>query len=429
MKIISITCALLFLGALLTCPLFAGGKPEAATGGEKAVQEMVFAGWAGEEENSRPIVEEMISTWNQKEAQFKVKWVGWPWDKTFEQLTIRSQGGEDLDVIQSGFSWALALDEMGAVEEISDVFDAAWLKANFEESALSTGIIKGKLKALPWTLASIGTLYNPSMLKAAGIGKAPETVSEFEDALAKIQKYNRDIIAYGFCTKGATLVADFLPWLWSFGGEVVDRSGTVVINNPAGVKTVDWLKSLVDKGYIKMNVDRFDIRTIYAKKQVAFYHDAIMARGIAKTNGVPEGELDSTIQPMLLPVIKKGDAPQSSLWGHLVLISKNTKNKKAAAEFIKHIIGQEMSLKYFKKTGMLPVIKSAMADKSVQDDVWSSKWIEITKYGKMSELNAFSQANEMTKIIAEELQAAFIGSKTSKAALDDAKTRIESALK
>lgn len=427
MKTLQKICFILVIIGISTTPLFAGGGQEKATGAEE--KELVFAGWAAEEENSRPIIEEMISTWNAKEENYSIKWVGWPWDKTFEQLTIRSQGGEPLDVIQSGFSWALALDEMGAVETVSDVFDDSWLEENLTQSALSTGMINGELKAIPWTLASIGTLYNPTILNNAGVAKVPTTISEFENALAKIKAYDSNLIAYGFCTKGTTLTSDFLPWLWTFGGEVIDDSGNVKINNEAGVEALTWLKSLVDKGYVKMDLDRFDIRTIYAQKQVAFYHDAIMAEGIAKTNGVPENELADTIQPMLLPVLKEGDIPLSSLWGHLLLISKNTVSKEKAADFIKHIIGKEMSVKYFKKTGMLPVIKSAMADPSVQNDPWSSKWVEITKTGKMSELNAYSQAQEMSTIIAEELQAALIGSKSPQKALDDAKTRIENALR
>jgi multiple sugar transport system substrate-binding protein len=417
---------LMIIGINVTS-LFAGGGQESKEA-EAEVKELVFAGWAGEEENSRPIIEEMISTWNAQEENYQVKWVGWPWDKTFEQLTIRSQGGEPLDIIQSGFSWALALDEMEAVLNVSDVFSESWLEENLTDSALSTGMINGELKAIPWTLASIGTLYNPTILNNAGVSEVPTTIAEFEDALAKVHAYDKDLIAYGFCTKGTTLTSDFLPWLWTFGGEAIDDNGNVTINSEAGVETLTWLKSLVDKGYIKMDLDRFDIRTIYAQKQVAFYHDAIMAEGIAKTNGVPESELADTIQPMLLPVQKEGDIPMSSLWGHLLLISKNTVDIEKAAGFIKHIIGKEMSIKYFKKTGMLPVIKSAMAAPSVQNDPWSSKWVEITNTGKMSELNAYSQAQEMSTIIAEELQAALIASKTPQKALDDAKTRIENAL-
>lgn len=396
---------------------------------EEKPQEIVFAGWAGEEANSRPIIDEMLDTWNAKQTGYTAKWVGWPWNKTFEQLIIRTEGGEALDVLQVGFSWALAMDEMDGVLELSDVFDKQWLEENFEESALSAGMIDGELKALPWTLASIGTLYNPTILEAAGVTKIPQTTAEFESALAEIKAYDPSLIAYGFCTKGTTLTADFLPWLWTFGGAVFDEAGNVTIDSAASVQALTWLKSLVDKGYIQMDMDRFDLRTIYARKQVAFYHDAIMAEGIAATNGVPENELASTIQPMLLPVLKAGDTPQSSLWGHLLQISRNTADKQQAADFIKHIVGEEMSLKYFAKTGMLPVIKKAMANPMVQNDEWSSKWVEITKYGKMSELNAYAQADELTKIIAEELQAALISSKTPAVAMKDAKTRIEGAIR
>jgi multiple sugar transport system substrate-binding protein len=391
--------------------------------------EMVWAGWSGEEAATKPIIEGMISSWNEKNPNATVKWVGWPWAETQKQLIIRSQGSEALDVAQVDVGMFAALSDMGVLEDLSTVFDANWLKDNFEDASLKVGQVNGKQLGLPWTLASIGMTYNPTLLKNAGVTTIPKTVDEFEQALKKLKDSNKDIIPYALSTKDATATADFQPWLWTFGGSIFDASGNVVINNEQGVKALTWYKSLIDKGYIKMNMSRFDARQLFAKNQVGFYDDAIMARGIAKTNGVADANLDTTIQPMLRPVLNSGDTPASSMWGHILVVFKNSKNKKTAGEFIKHIVSEDQSLKYFDNSGMLPVMKTAMANEKVQNNAWAKQWLEITKNGKNSELALLKQNAELSNVISEEIQAALLGKKTPQKALDDAATRMKASLK
>jgi multiple sugar transport system substrate-binding protein len=77
----------------------------------------------------------------------------------------------------------------------------------------------------PWTTASIGMVYNPTLLASVGYKEPPKTLAQFEDCLAKLRAKDKDLIPYALSTKDATATADYQPWLWTFGGSIFDASG------------------------------------------------------------------------------------------------------------------------------------------------------------------------------------------------------------
>ena len=60
---------------------------------------IVWAGWSGEEEASKDIFKRMMDTYKTSSGN-DVTWVGWTWADTAQQLLIRSQGNEQLDLAQ-----------------------------------------------------------------------------------------------------------------------------------------------------------------------------------------------------------------------------------------------------------------------------------------------------------------------------------------
>lgn len=390
---------------------------------------LVWAGWSGEEASTKPVIQGMVDSWNAANPNTPVSWVGWPWADTLQQLIIRNNGSEQIDVAQIDSSMFPALVAAGALEDLSTVFDTAWLNENVSASALAFGQSPdGTQYGIPWTTASIGMLYNPTILKEAGFDAPPATMEEFEACMAKIQEMNPDMIPYALSTMDNTATADFMPWLWAYGGSIFDENGELCVNSDATIQVLSWYKDMAEKGYIRAAMSRFDARQLFAQGKIGFYDDAIMARGIAASNGVAEADLDATIQPMLRPVLAEGDDPTSSMWGHMLVIFKKSENKESAAEFIKHIISEEESLNYFKTSGMLPVMKTALEDPMVTGDAWAGKWSEITKYGRDNELKAFSQNDELSTIISEEIQAVVIGEKTPEEAAEAMQQRLAAAL-
>lgn len=386
--------------------------------------DIVWAGWSGEEEASKEIFSRMMNTY-EKNSGNKVTWVGWTWADTAQQLLIRTQGGEQLDIAQVDIGIFNTLAQAGVLEDLNTVVGKEYLSENFEDSVLSVGNVDGKQYAMPWSMASISMVYNPEILAQAGWDKAPATVEEFEKCLADVKAMNPDIVPYAVSTKDATCAGDFMPWLWTFGGAIYDENGKVALNSEAAVACVKWYQSLLSKGYIAMDTGRGDARQLFAQGKVAFYDDAVVAKGQAVNNGVSPENVVNVCSAMERPVLKAGDKPQSTMWGHMLVVFKNSEHKEQAAELAKTLVSEDVAMDYFINNGMPPVLKALASNEKVTSDAYLNGFIKSTATARLDETARLTNASEVKTIIVEELQYALLGQKTAEAAVADAAARLE----
>jgi len=434
-KGLSVLLALgLSLSVLAGCST--GGKNNTSDGAGSASPdpakktELTFVSWSSEESSGKMIKDVMTKSWNDENPNTQVNVIGYPWKDTLQQLIIKTTSKENLDIAQIQSSWFNSLAEQGVLVDLNTVMDPQWIKDTFSESALTAGQLDGHQYALPWTIAAIAPLYNPDLLKQAGVDKPPATVAEFEDALAKVKAALPDVVPYAISTESAANVSqDFQSWLWTFGGNVLDADGKVIINNEQGVKTLEWLKNLKDKGYIQMAVNRGGARDLFGQNKVAFYDDSIVARGFQVQQGFSMEEMSSHLVPMLRPVLNPGDTPRSVLWGHYLVVFKDGKDAAKSAEFIKHLLRDDLSIEYFKSASVPPVTKTAKEDPIIKGDDYVNGYLDVAKTATPLETEAFTQVNALDNIITEELQAALLNAKTPQKALDDAAARIADTLK
>lgn len=177
-KLLALLLAAVLCLAAAACTPSAGGetgKPEessapenpAASAAAEGGKTIVWAGWSGEEEASKDIFQRMMKTYEDKSGN-DVTWVGWTWADTAQQLLIRTQGSEQLDLAQADIGIFNTVAAAGVLADWNEILGEDYLKANFEQAALDVGNIDGKQLGLPWSMASITMVYNPEILAAAG---------------------------------------------------------------------------------------------------------------------------------------------------------------------------------------------------------------------------------------------------------------------
>lgn len=428
-KIAMVLSVLLMAASLAGCAQGSSGKTESSGGSASsgsAPATIVWAGWSGEEAASKPIFQRMIDTYHQKTGD-TAKWVGFTWNDAAQQLLIRAQGGEQLDISQADITIFNTLAKAGVLADLNDIVGKDYLEQNFDASALAVGNVDGQQLAMPWSMASISMVYNPKILASAGWKTPPQTIDEFEKCLADVKALGNDIVPYALSTKDTTAGADFVPWLWTFGGSLFDKDGKPVLNSDAGVKTLDWYKDMLNKGYAAMDIGRSEARQMFAQGKVAFYDDAVVAKSQVISNGVSPDDVVNVCSAMTRPVLKAGDQPQSVQWGSMLVIYKDSKYKEQAAELAKTLVSDDVAMDYFKNGGMPPVTKSAEAKPEVQNDAFTKSFLTSTKTARLEETARMTNANAIKTIMTEEIQAALLGQKTSKQALDEAAARIASA--
>ena len=175
-------------------------------------------------------------------------------------------------------------------------------------------------------------------------------------------------------------------------------------------------------------MSRFDARQLFAQGKIAFYDDVVGSRSTAIANGVPEDRINDVIAPMLRPVINEGDTPTSTMWGHILVVFKNSSDPQAAADFIKHVLSDEMSLLYFEQAAQLPVTESALNADIVKNDQWCNTWASITATGRKNELMIHPYSAALNNVISEEIQAVIVGQKTPEEAAASMETRMLAAM-
>ena len=405
-------------------------QPSASQSGAPATEpsaegvNIVWAGWSGEEEASKDIFQRMMDTYEQQSGN-TVTWVGWTWADTAQQLLIRTQGGEQLDLAQVDIGIFNTVAQAGVLADWNEILGEDYMKETFEQSALDAGNIDGQQLGMPWSMASISMVYNPEILSAAGWDEVPVTIAEFEQCLADIKASNPDVVPYAVSTKDATCAGDFMPWLWTFGGAIFNEDGSVAINSDAAVACVEWYQSLMEKGYIAMDTGRGEARQLFAQGKVAFYDDAVLAKGQAVSNGVDPDEVVNVCSAMNRPVLNEGDQPQSTMWGHMLVVFKDSEYKEQAAELAQTLVSDEVAMDYFTNNGMPPVTKSAAALDEVKNDAYLNGFLESTSTARLEETARMANANEVKTIITEELQYALLGQKTAEQAVSDMAARLE----
>lgn len=402
-------------------PAAGAESTQPSAGGEN----IVWAGWSGEEEASKDIFQRMMDTYRTTTGN-DVTWVGWTWADTAQQLLIRTQGGEQLDIAQTDISIFNTIANAGVLADLNEVLGEDYLKSNFQESALAVGNVDGKQYGMPWSMASLSMVYNPEILKQAGWENTPVTMEEFEQCLADIKALGGDIIPYAVSTKDATCAGDFMPWLWTFGGSLFAEDGSVSVDSPEAVACVEWYQDMLSKGYISMDVGRGEARQMFAQGKVAFYDDAVVAKGQAVSNGVAPEDVVNVCSAMLRPVLKAGDKPQSTMWGHMLVIFKDSEHKEAAAELAKTLVSDEIAMDYFTNNGMPPVTKSAMEKDEVKNDAYLNGFLKSTETARLEETARMSNASEVKSIITEELQYALLGQRDAAQAIKDMAARLNS---
>lgn len=385
---------------------------------------IVWAGWSGEEEASKEIFGRMMDTYETASGN-DVTWVGWTWADTAQQLLIRTQGGEQLDIAQVDIGIFNTIAAAGVLADWNEILGADYMSNTFEQSALDVGNVNGQQLAMPWSMASISMVYNPEILAAAGWNTVPTTIAEFEQCMADIKANNPEIIPYAVSTKDATCAGDFMPWLWTFGGAVFNEDGSVAINSEAAIECVKWYQGLMEKGYIAMDTGRGEARQSFAQGKVAFYDDAVVAKGQAVNNGVAPDDVVKVCSAMERPVLNAGDDPQSTMWGHMLVVFKNSEHKEQAAELAKTLVSNEVALDYFTNNGMPPVTKEAAKLNEVTSDAYLSGFMNSTATARLEETARLTNASEIKSIITEELQYALLNQKTAEQAVADMAARLE----
>lgn len=393
---------------------------------------ITYVGWSHDEAASKSVLNGMFDGYRKTRSDVKLDVVGFPWGQMQQNILLRMRSNQPLDVVQLAERWLPQFGSTGKLFDLNEVYGKANLQKVISPGLLKLGQYRGKQLGLPWTAASIGMVANAKVLKDAGVNQPPQTVDAFVEALKAIKRTQPQSVPYAMTTKNNNSMSpDFQVWLWTFGGELFDEKGKVLVNSAAGVRALSFMADLVKDGLAAKDIDRPDARRMYAQNQTGFYQDAPLARGFARNNSGKGTEFDSNVIAMATPVLKAGNAPQSFAWGHLLTMFSDGKtapnDQSMQATFAAHLAMNDVNqLAYFRDQGLFPVTNSALAQ--VASDPYVAAWSKAANTAERDEISMWPNSADLTTIVGEEVQSALLGQKNAQAAIESMSKRLEAKM-
>ena len=140
-------------------------------------------------------------------------------------------------------------------------------------------------------------------------------------------------------------------FVWAFGGETVDAKGRQDWNNPGAVKAFTWYRDMIKNGCSPDAADTQVARSLFAQGRAGFELDGPYMRGLVKTMSDDKLKFGTDKDAWVVPALQGLDGKTRMVGGANVLaISNKSKNKQAAATFVRFLLDDPDAVNYFYQT-------------------------------------------------------------------------------
>lgn len=359
------------VSALAISTLVSCGSKDSAGSGEEIT---FWHFWS--EPSQRQAVMELIEQF-EKENNCKVNTTELSWNDGQVKLFAAFNSNTAPDVLDLGSDW---IAQFSSKEVLQELNPKAYHTDNFDKNFLVPGKWNSKLYAIPWVVNSRVVFYNKDLFKRAGLPEeAPKTLDEMYQYAEAINSLGSGI--YGFGVNGSDphrLYKKILPFIWTYGGEIIDSTGEVNFLKAENIKAVEMYKKLSQVGIIETQKK---IDDMFARGEIGIWiSGSWLIEKIKATS--PFLNYGVALFPGLTPD-RKG---VSFAGAEYLAINKATKNLPLAEKFVAFMTKGENALKLCKaiKEAGFPADKSYHNDSYFQTLPLMPTFAEQLKHSKLT---------------------------------------------
>jgi len=200
----------------------------------------------------------------------------------YTKLTLATVGRKPPNVAVAHLTRMKTLQAAGLLEELrpADLARHGMSAEMFNQRAWNTGLVDGKIYAIPIDTHPFVLYYNTDICKKAGLLDAAGNLTPlqgpeaFTDALAKVQKVTGQYGAtHGINADTATPWRFFQTLYSQLGGEVLSDEGTkVVLDDAKATQVLSFLRALtVEKKLMPSSIDYQGAIALFANGAAGFH--------------------------------------------------------------------------------------------------------------------------------------------------------------
>ncbi|MFD2263397.1 ABC transporter substrate-binding protein [Lacibacterium aquatile] len=297
---------------------------------------------------------------------------------------------------------------------------------DFAPGLVKAMTMKGNLFAVPFRHATNGLFYNEEYLTAKGVS-VPRSLEELVEAAKMLTFKREDGAPVIGCVLSGTLAYIPVMFARAYGGDFITEDYQVIPNKDAVVKALTTLRELMEAGALPRNfaATSNDDQVTWMQQGRAAFTMLPFSRW-AQLNNAEQSRFPGKIQATELPVSSTlGDKPMAAaveFWSMAVL--KNSKNKELAWNFIQAMSSKANTLGAA-RNGNGPVRVSTYKDPALTAAVPTTETESRALSNARATYPAFAEASRAEAIFVEETQAAVLGRKSAKEAVDSTIERVK----
>ena len=397
------------------------------TTGVATAADVEFMTWTYTEETGKQIIQKMIDDFK-AEAGLEVEPQGYAWGEMGKNLFLRARSKSLPDVSQIQGRLLPTFATLDEIVDLNEVLGKEQLATMFAPGFLAAGEVDGKQVALPWIGGTIGMVANKAVLDKAGVSGIPATLDAFKAALVKVRDAVPNSVPYALATKNNnSIVLDYLIWVWTHGGEVIDAEGKVGVASEQAKQALGFMTELMQERLAAPEIDRPDARRLFAQEASAFYIDAPVARTFARQFSGQGEDYDDKVLPIKMPVLNAGNTPASIQWGHVLALFKsdNAKPDSPAVKWMMYLLSDQQLIDYAADQSVLPTTVSGLQSERISADSYLKAWAEASIEPRRNSIASLSNGAAVATVIGEEVQAALLGQKSADEAAEAMQERLE----
>ena len=290
----------------------------------------------------------------------KVEIISLPWSEAFQKFATMVSAGDIPDVMEMPDTWLSLYANNGMLESL-EPYLAKWEHtAGLSDRTLELGRdVKNTAYMLPYGFYLRAMFYNKKLLEQAGVKEPPKTLDEFADASKKVAALPGK---YGYCLRGGP--GGLNGWVMfgaSMAGsnEFFTKDGTSTFDSPGWVKGLTYVIDLYKSGYAPKDSVNWGFNEIVA----GFYSGtcAFLDQDPDALIAIAQRMKPEDFGVMTMPKGPDGKTFPTIGFAGWSMMSKS-ENKDLSWKLIETLEGPEGNIEWNKKTGALPVHKSAEKD-------------------------------------------------------------------
>lgn len=395
-----------------------GSGDSASDSGEKVTLRFSFDQGVGEP------TQKIVDEFNKSQDKIKVETVLLPQDANQvhdDFVNKLSSGDTSVDIMGLDCVYVAEFASAGWLMDLTGKIDTSTML----DGPVAGGTYDGKLVAAPWFTNSSVMFYRKDVLEKLN-AEVPTTWEGWMELADKAVGVNG--VEYGADFQAAqseAIVCNWVEYVWSNGGDILDESGKPVINSKNNVESTKIMKTLVDK-YAPKGVTTYaetESEQVFKEGKCLFIRDW---SGFW-TSGQDEGsKVTGKIAATKLPTGPSGTESHTCLGG-LDLVVNNSINdtqKEAAIEFINYMTSKETQKEMTLISSQPPVVKDVYTDKEILEEIpFYEDFFDIIMTGKSRPISP--TYSKVSDAIQRNIHQAMAGEVDVEKALDNLQAEVE----